>query len=1680
MKVFKVFIICLFTILYFYPSKSLANSCATATPITLPFYDSGSTIGMGDDNMGTGGCSGVFLGEEDVFYSYTSLGNEYIKVHLEIFSQSNFYCPAVYLFSDCPSVANSCLSYKGTCDPILPEIIGYDTYYLEEPGQYYIVVSSSNNAIDFYNLEITEPIDGAVYENPLEIGTLPYSYTGTTIGYGDDYDNTNFCTSDLWLYGNDIVFRYLTGEKEVVKISLTDFIGSNHNAGFYVLDGHPDNAYTNCLAEKRTTSASIISENSLLLPSNTNIYIIISTALNKQTLENFTLTIEEADEGTRCENAIVIDDFPFIYQASTVGKGIDYGSGDINGCNATYYQENDIVFSYESKGNENLDFEISDFTESNHYGILLVLDNCPDDPNSNCLGSNYGISNSSLKLTDLQLDEPGTYYIVVSSFFNNSSIDGFKFSVKDNGNTDCGGPFGVLTGWLQTDATFYDCKNTHQNFELYYNIGNVDPDKVSDRHIESFELYRDNWATDLEILSGDPLGVYTKNGRVRAVLQIPELTLTAPGYSTRELIQYNRDCPGTELVYHEMFHQFQWAYIDPTTDRYFNNIGFFENMAKFAQKRHGANESLYTNTQQIDELSNTIMKPWDAIGPFYGRSYQGALFFQWLMNNVYYQHTPATPYGNGLEAHFEMYDDLLMAFKTVSDDWTDIPYIPLLTNDFAGVDIHAIEYALRDENVFTSDEYIHRFRAWTLHTSIKSIQDETKSELGFTFDLINNSNASKSADIDNGHARIWKIAHQPNQRIKVEYNNQSFFGNDGTVLVSIISNENKTNSNNLEVHRMLDDDSFEFDLEDLGPINSNYSFVVVSPATTSGNINNIQIKIETISSPSNSVAAAPPNTIQYGNSIAANNEAADLKLDCNQLSAAYNNLRFELNSIAIENMGIEQEQNAEIGFYLLSNLNSGDSLQYFIGNWEIGSMQAEQSLVIDDLVFPAYSVTPSDYFLVAEAIGADYENEIDPSNNTCISTTSFTISDTFGHTINGINFQQESDGSGSNGTFNANTASCLSAENELEIQINLDAYPMETSWELLQADGTVLLQTGNLDSTYQLKTYIDKVCLIDDCYFLNVYDNVGNGICCSNYGNGSIKLFLNGNLIQAHSGNFAAKKVFTIDVACGTAELAVGSKSLIQQGNDLILNFDVENNGLNNSGNFNIAYLVCDENGENCNTIGTSAYNDNIGITASSSSNLTLNLSLDSLYTIYPLEEGLYTIACILDADNTVVETDETNNKFNFIKKVYYSQEDVFITYLGEMTRPIGYELGTNILIEWADNIDASLLNYGSGTNGALNFPITIIDALSNTPALSFTIPYSAYLNRSYLWTIPTSFNPSIYRIRIAGNASINGTNFGLNSPNFPIGLKTVSINNLIPNVVNGYQDGQTVFINYQSNLEANDISLANKLRLRLIDSNGNSTFVSDLVDPNGFQYAYALPTNLSEGYYRFKLFYTESGITPIVYTSANGPVYLQDFSDYFYVGNSNIPSIDPHFSHCAQSSASGDSILINWNDNINADIQFSLYFNGNLVSGSEQMYTNMPNQDFNSFYYHLPTSLNGNVYKIKLEFKLGSQVIAEAFTCNFCVDACALNILSDNSVGNEYYEIIDYSELYSYYILEGDFSASTIRIKDVDGNVLSVYNNALSRIIINTADFTESDLILDIKHLTNFNLNTKTWIKNY
>ncbi len=152
-----------------------------------------------------------------------------------------------------------------------------------------------------------------------------------------------------------------------------------------------------------------------------------------------------------CENQTIAA-LPFSQAGmTTCGFGDNYSSSDA--CGSSYMNGDDFVFKYTSPGNECLTIVLSNTDATADVGVFLI-DNCPDSPGANCLGS-ATVANGPPTL-GATITTAGTYFIIVSTW-PSPQCTAFDIDITSTATptgTTCGNPT-IIPGmpYVQTGLT---------------------------------------------------------------------------------------------------------------------------------------------------------------------------------------------------------------------------------------------------------------------------------------------------------------------------------------------------------------------------------------------------------------------------------------------------------------------------------------------------------------------------------------------------------------------------------------------------------------------------------------------------------------------------------------------------------------------------------------------------------------------------------------------------------------------------------------------------------------------------------------------------------------------------------------------------------------------------------------------------------------------------------------------------------------------------------------------------------------------------------------------------------------------------------------------------------------------------------------------------------------------------
>ena len=111
----------------------------------------------------------------------------------------------------------------------------------------------------------------------------------------------------------------------------------------------------------------------------------------------------------------------------------------------------------------------------------------------------------------------------------------------------------------------------------------------------------------------------------------------------------------------------------------------------------------------------------------------------------------------------------------------------------------------------------------------------------------------------------------------------------------------------------------------------------------------------------------------------------------------------------------------------------------------------------------------------------------------------------------------------------------------LEMFIQFDEYPEETSWEILDLDGVPIHRGGTYANAPEFSTLTESLCMPEGCFTINFFDSYGDGICCG-FGEGFYELRTDDGFILSRGDAFGdvSSNTFCLPFSC-SLEAEVGT-----------------------------------------------------------------------------------------------------------------------------------------------------------------------------------------------------------------------------------------------------------------------------------------------------------------------------------------------------------------------------------------------------------------------------------------------------------------------------------------------------------------------------------------------------------
>ncbi|MES2515434.1 MAG: lysyl oxidase family protein [Bacteroidota bacterium] len=176
---------------------------------------------------------------------------------------------------------------------------------------------------------------------------------------------------------------------------------------------------------------------------------------------------------------------------------------------------------------------------------------------------------------------------------------------------------------------------------------------------------------------------------------------------------------------------------------------------------------------------------------------------------------------------------------------------------------------------------------------------------------------------------------------------------------------------------------------------------------------------------------------------------------------------------------------------------------------------------------------------------------------------------------------------------------CAVGNVEVKIVLTTDNYASETTWQLKDKFGVVLLSNGTLTNA---TTFTSTLCVPNSgCLSFTINDSFNDGICC-NYGTGSFQIYVNNVLQTNNTGQFGGSFTYYFNCPPGescSSAITVGTGTFTAPGNEYYYSFKPTQLGLYTVSTCSLA--GCDTKlwvYENCNgpfntnNTGTILYND--------------------------------------------------------------------------------------------------------------------------------------------------------------------------------------------------------------------------------------------------------------------------------------------------------------------------------------------------------------------------------------------------------------------------------------------------------------------------------------------------------
>lgn len=367
-------------------------------------------------------CANTYMNGPEYVFSYEPSSSLDSCVSISLTHVDGDLNKGLFVFDGCPNIPGvNCIAqrvYKGAHSPVNLII---EDLKLNIGKKYIIVVASTANCHDF-SLIVgpgTCPAQdtGTTCSSARVIGMLPFTYSATTCGANDDYNqgNNSFCVPD-YTNSEDYVFKYIPVENECVAISLTKV---RSWSAIHLMLNCPTDTTSVCIQSALTTGVGAGNVSSAFIDyaflwANKTYYIVVSSSDLQTNCTDFDIAVKKVNccgIGSNCSNPDIISSLPFSQKSMSTCNACN----DFNfkmGC-FSMNKGDDYVYTYTPIKDECVAIGIKPVIGGVGSPTISLFNGCPEDKATICVGeSSNNFLNASLLTGE-------TYYIVLSKDFDN-------------------------------------------------------------------------------------------------------------------------------------------------------------------------------------------------------------------------------------------------------------------------------------------------------------------------------------------------------------------------------------------------------------------------------------------------------------------------------------------------------------------------------------------------------------------------------------------------------------------------------------------------------------------------------------------------------------------------------------------------------------------------------------------------------------------------------------------------------------------------------------------------------------------------------------------------------------------------------------------------------------------------------------------------------------------------------------------------------------------------------------------------------------------------------------------------------------------------------------------------------------------------------------------------------------